>query len=215
MTALDSAASTTVTMPRPRRRGFWTDARFFLGVVLIIASIAGVWAVVSLSRQTSPVYAAAHTIVPGQKVTAADLTVIDVALGRSADAYLAPGATLNDAVATRTIDAGELVPAAATVSAASSQVTTVVVHSSAAVPSNVTSGSTVDLWAAAPTDAGTYDTPRILIANATVVSVAHDDSMIGGGADAIELVIPRSDVAAALAAIAGESALSVVPSGGR
>ncbi|QAY61846.1 hypothetical protein ET475_12215 [Microbacterium protaetiae] len=202
-------------MPRPRRRGFWTDARFFLGVVLIIASIAGVWAVVSLSRQTSPVYAAAHTIVPGQKVTAADLTVIDVALGRSADAYLAPGATLNDAVATRTIDAGELVPAAATVSAASSQVTTVVVHSSAAVPSNVTSGSTVDLWAAAPTDAGTYDTPRILIANATVVSVAHDDSMIGGGADAIELVIPRSDVAAALAAIAGESALSVVPSGGR
>lgn len=200
--------------PRPRRRGFWTDARFFLGVVLIVVSIAGVWAVVAASRQTSPVYAAAHTIVPGDQVTAADLTVVDVALGRSADAYLAPGAALEDIVASRTISPGELVPAAATVPADESDVTTVVVHSSVSVPSSVASGSAVDLWAAAPTDAGAYDTPRILIPNAAVVSVTHDDSMIGGGADAIELVIPREDVAAALAAVAAESALSVVPAGG-
>jgi len=183
--------------------------------MLIVASIAGVWAVVALSRQTAPVYAAAHTIVPGEALTAADLTVVDVALGRSADAYLAPGAALDDAVATRTISAGELVPASAAAPAATSEVTTVVVHSSAAVPSSVASGSAVDLWAAAQTERGVYDTPRILIAGATVVSVTHDDSMIGGGADEIELVIPRADVASALAAIAGESALSVVPAGGR
>jgi hypothetical protein len=38
--------------------------------------------------------------------------------------------------------------------------------------------------------------------------------MIGGGAAALELVIPRSDVASTLAAMAGDAALSVVPTAG-
>jgi len=217
MTAVEDrvAAPPTPTPVRPRRRGFWTDLRFFLGVVLIVASIAGVWAVVALSRQTAPVYAAAHTIVPGQAVTAADLTVVDVSLGRSGDAYLAPGAALDGVVATRTIGTGELVPAAATVPAAQSETTTVVVHSSVTVPSGVAAGSAVDLWSAAPAENGGFATPSVLVPSATVVSVTHDDSMIGGGADAVELVIPRADVAAALAAIAADAELSVVPAGGR
>lgn len=217
MAAVESVAVApqSAVPPHPRRRGFWTDARFFLGVVLIVASIAGVWAVVALSRQTAPVYAAAHTIVPGDPVTAADLTVVEVSLGRSGDAYLAPGTPLEGTVASRTITAGELVPTAATVPAGQSQVTTVVVHSSATVPRSVAAGAPVDLWAAAATESGGYATPSILIPNATVASITHDDSMIGGGADAIELVIPRKDVAAALAAVAAQSALSVVPAGGR
>ena len=138
-----------------------------------------------------------------------------MSLGRSGDAYLVPGATLGDRVATRTIAAGELVPAAATAPAAQSEVTTVVVRSSVTVPRSVVAGTAVDLWAAAPTEDGGFDPPRILIPNATVASITHDDSMIGGGADAIELVIPRADVAAALEAVADESALSVVAAGGR
>lgn len=198
--------------PVRRRRGFWTDARFFLGIVLIVASVAGVWAVVALSRQTSPVYAATRTIVPGQTVSASDLTVVEVALGHVRDAYLAPGAAL-DGVATRTVHAGELVPADATVSADRSRVTTVVVRSAVDVPSGVRTGTAVELWAAAQRERGVYDAPRVLIPRATVVSVTRDDSMIGGGSAALELVIPREDVAAALAAVSAQSALSVVPAG--
>lgn len=215
MSALGSHPATSDAHPvvRSRRRLFWTDARFFLGVVLIVASIAGVWAVVTLSRQTSPVYAAAHTIVPGQAVTSADLTVVDVALGTARDTYLAPGAALSDAVATRTVHAGELVPASATVSAATSAVTSVVVHSSVDVPSGVRTGTDVELWSAEQKERGVYAAPRVLIPRATVVSVVRDDSMIGGGTAAIELVIPREDVAAALEAISAQAALSIVPAG--
>jgi hypothetical protein len=212
MTGLDAYADGR-TPARPRRRPFWADARFLLGIVLIVASVAGVWAVVALSRQTSPVYAAAHTIVPGQPVTAGDLTVMDVALGAAADAYLAPGDAPAGAVAARTVAAGELVPASAVISAAQSDVTTVVVHTSADVPSAVHAGAAVELWAAAQRERGVYDTPRVLIPRATVVSVTVDDSMIGGGQAALELVIPRVDVADTLAAISAASALSVVPSG--
>ncbi|WP_417562251.1 SAF domain-containing protein [Microbacterium sp.] len=198
---------------RGRRRVFWTDARFLLGLVLIVASIAGVWAVVTMSRQTSPVYAAAHTIVPGQVVTSSDLTVVEVALGSAHDTYLAPGAALSEVVATRTVQAGELVPASATVTAAQSSVTSVVVHSSVDVPSAVRTGSVIELWAADQTERGVYAVPRVLIPRATVVSVQRDDSMIGGGTAAIELAIPREDVASALEAISAQAALSIVPAG--
>ena len=38
----------SVTEPaRAPRRAFWGDARFFLGILLVIASVAGVWLVVA------------------------------------------------------------------------------------------------------------------------------------------------------------------------
>jgi len=205
---------TTLDTVRPRPRAFWADARFFLGIVLIAASIAGVWLVVAASRTTAPVYAAARTIVPGEVVSADELRVVDVALGASRDAYLAPDGIAEGLVATRTIVEGELVPVAAVGSADAARTTTVVVRSAIDVPASVDAGSVVDVWAAPPGEQGGYGAPAVLVADATVVSVTRDDSMIGGGAAAVELVIPRADVADTLAAIAAESALSVVPAAG-
>lgn len=196
------------------RRAFWGDARFFLGVLLIVASVAGVWFVVSAARQTAPAYAAARTIVPGEAVTADDVRAVDVALGQLGDAYLTPEALDAGLVATRTIAEGELVPSAAVGDAEGARTTNVVVRSAVDVPASVGAGSVVEVWAAPLGKSGEYDPPRILVADATVVSVTRDDSMMGGGAAALELVIPRADVAATLAAMADESALSVVPSAG-
>ena len=58
------------------------------------------------------------------------------------------------------------------------------------------------MWAAPQLERGVYDTPRILVASATVVSVDRDESMMGSAGTAVELVISRADVAAALAAVA-------------
>lgn len=206
MTALEPA--------RARPRAPWGDVRFLLGILLIVASIAGVWLVVAAARQTSPVFAASHTLVPGQVVAASDLTVVDVALGQSGPAYVTPSTLGAGVVATRTVEKGELVPQSAVGDAAAAAVTTVVVQSAVDVPAAVDAGTTVEVWAAPKLEQGGYDTPRILVADATVVSVDHDDSMIGGGSASLEVVIPRSDVAATLAALAGESAVSVVPTRG-
>lgn len=200
--------------PRPRPRAFWGDIRFFLGIVLVIASVAGVWFVISAARQTAPVFAAGRTIVPGEVVSASDLRVVDVALGEVRDAYLQPEALTDGLVATRTIPSGELVPHSAVGEAAESRTTSVVLRSAVDVPASVEAGSVVEVWAAPLVEPGTYDVPRILVADATVVSVTRDDSMIGGGSAALELVIPRADVAAALEAMADQSALSVIPSDG-
>lgn len=205
----------SITDPaRTSRRAFWGDARFLLGILLIVSSVAGVWFVVSAARQTAPAFAAARTIVEGQPVVADDLREVDVSLGSLGDAYLAPAAWTDGLVATRTVPAGELVPADALGAADSVRTTSLVVESSIDVPASVGTGDVVEVWGAPVQDAGTYDEPRILVADATVVSVERDDSVMGGGSAKLEVVIPRADVAAMLAALSDGSALSVVPAVG-
>jgi hypothetical protein len=206
MTALDAT--------HPRRSAPWGDLRFALGLVLIAASIAGVWFVVSASRQTAPVVAAVGTIVPGQVVSSDDVRVVEVALGQLGSAYLSPDALADGAVATQTIRSGELVPRSAVGDPEAARTTSVVLRSAVDVPASVEAGTVVEVWVAPLLERGEYDTPRILVADATVVSVSRDDSMIGGAQAALELVIPRADVAATLAAVADDAAISVVPTTG-
>ncbi|MHC2999272.1 SAF domain-containing protein [Microbacterium sp. HJ5] len=205
---------TAVETARTPRRAFWGDARFLLGVLLIVISVAGVWLVVTAARQTSPAYAAARTIVPGETVTSDDVRAVDVALGQLGASYLTPSQLAEGLVATRTITEGELVPAAAVGDAGAARTTNIVVHSAVDVPTAVEAGTVVEVWSAPLGEDGEHEAPRILVADATVVSVSRDDSMMGGGAAAIELVIPRADVAAALAAMSDDSVLSVVPTAG-
>lgn len=206
---------TVATSGEHRPRAFWADVRFFLGVLLVLASIAGVWLVVTASRQTVPVLIAAHTLVPGESIDDSAVQVVEVALGTVEASYLSEADLADDAVATRTIEAGELVPLTAVGDAKSATTTTVVLHSTVDVPASVEQGSRVEVWQAPAIERGEYDVPRVLIADATVVDVVRDDSLVGGGAAALELVIDRGEVSDTLAAIAAGAALSVVPLAGQ
>lgn len=204
----------TLAAPRPARRTPWADLRLLLGVLLVVASVAGVWFVVTAARQTAPAYAAVDTIVEGQPITADDLRIVDVALGQVSGAYLTPAHLADGLIATRTVAAGELVPQGAVGAAAGSRTTSVVLRSTVDVPASVEPGSIVEVWAAPQVERGVYDTPRILVADAAVVEVTRDESMMGGAEAALEVVIARADVADVLAALADGDAISVVPTSG-
>lgn len=210
----DDGAMSDHTAARPRPRAFWADIRFLLGIALVVASVVGVWLVVAAARQTVPVFAAARTIVPGDAVGADDVRVVEVALGQLEDAYASPATLAPGAIATRTIPAGQLVPRDAVGEAGGLRTTNVVVHSATEIPAAVAPGASVEVWAAPQLERGTFDTPRILVPTATVVSVSTDDSMMGSAGTAVELVIERADVADTLAAIAGGANLSIVPTTG-
>lgn len=199
---------------RPRPRAFWADVRFLLGIVLIVGSVAGVWAVVVTARQTAPALAAARTLVPGETISSDDLQLVDVALGSARDTYLTPDALEPGAVATRTIERGELVARSAVGGIERTRVTTVVLPTSGDVPAAVSTGTVVEVWAAPHLERGTFGTPSVLVSSATVLSVTRGESVMGGGETSLELVIARTDVSAALAALADGSRLSVVPLSG-
>lgn len=211
--ALSEDVVVTVREPSPRRgRPLWADLRFLLGIVLIVVSVSGVWLVVAAARQTTPILVASRTLVPGHEIAPGDLRVVDVALGAAAGSYLSAAADTSGRVATRTVAAGELVPADALTDDASTGMTRVVVRSDVDVPASVVSGATVEVWAAPPAQPGTTPAPpRIVVADAVVAAVAEDSGMVAAGARRIELVIPHAAAPDVLAAVSSGAALSVLP----
>ncbi|UNK69682.1 SAF domain-containing protein [Microbacterium sp. H1-D42] len=196
------------------RRPVFGDIRFVIGIVLVIASVAGVWLLVSSSRQTAPVLQATRTIVLGEPISSDDLQVVDVGLGALTDTYLAPQDLAPGSIATRTLADGELVPRSAVGTTEQARTTTVVV-SSTATPAGMSAGTVVEVWhAPLSKDGRSFEDPRILVGDAVVVKVAEADGMLAQTRTDVELAIDRGDVADVLAAITGGDAISLVPAGG-
>lgn len=195
------------------RRPVFGDVRFIIGIVLVVASVAGVWMLVSSSRQTTPMLQATRTVVPGETLDSDDLQVVDVGLGVLSGSYLAPQDLEPGSVATRTLGAGELVPLSSVGSAKDARTTTVVV-SSIATPVGIAPGTVVELWHAPMHEDGrSFDDPRILVGDAVVATVAEAEGMLSQSRTDVEVVIDRGDVADVLAAITGGDAISIVPAG--
>lgn len=205
----------SITEAQPRPRAFWTDVRFVLGLVLIAGSIAAVWVVVAAARQTAPALVSGRTIVAGEQIARDDLAVVDISLGQLETAYLAPGELEPGAVARRTIPQGELVARSAVGDAGGTRTTTVAFAVDGHVPSAVVAGDAVEVWVARRTEPGGFSRPRVLVADASVLSVSRSEAVMGGSATALELVVERGEVAAVLGALADESRLSIVPAVGR
>lgn len=201
-------------MPRSRR-AFWGDLRFLIGLVLVAASIGGVWLVVSSSTAADPVLQANRTIVIGEALVSSDFQVVDVNLGAATGEYLTPHDLSPGQVATRTITRGELLPQDAAADADSVKTTTIVIDSTTGLPGDLAPGDVVEVWHAPPVDQArtTYEQPRLLVADVVVAAVTESEGMLASNGAVAEVVIDRTDVPAVLAAITGGSALSVVPVG--
>lgn len=205
---------TPKTAPRERTpRSFWFDPRFAIGIVLVIASVAGVLVVVASADNTAMVYAARTALSVGDRITADDLVERSVRLGTITEKYLDADAIPSDGlIVTRTVAEGELVPASAVGSTAGERVASVVITVNAPLPKAVDAGSVVDVWAAREAESGTFGPPAVLVPSATVVRVIEADGIIAGGAAVdVELLVPRARTARILEAIANADALSLVP----
>lgn len=200
-------------MKATRSHRFGVDPRLGIGVGLIIASIVGVWSVVQAADRSSPVFVASSTLSVGDTITGDDLSVAHVRLESAAARYLT---TIPDdgLVVTRTIFEGELVPRAAVRADAEVQVSAVVVESAIAIAGSVEPGSRVDVWAAEQQDDGSFSPPTVIVSGASVVRVVEQQGLVStGSGDTVEILVPTGTVAALLAALSGESAISIVPAG--
>jgi hypothetical protein len=189
------------------------DPRLLVGVGLILASITGVWFVVEAADRSHPVFVATSTLSVGDTLAEDDLAVAHVRLDAADPHYLAsiPAGGL---VVTRTVFEGELVPLTAVKAGARVQVRAVVVESATRLPGSIATGSLVDVWAAEQQDDGSYAPPVVVVAGASVVDVLEQQGLVASGAtDTVEVLVPTGSVAVLLAALAGESAISIVPAG--
>lgn len=192
-------------------RKTWIDPRFLIGTVLVIASIAGVWLVVEAATRTTRVWVASATLLPGEVISARDVTAVDLRMDEVAGIYLTSTTSPEGLVVVRTIGDGEALPISALGDAVSAERTRVVLALDGGVPSGLDTGDRVDVWAAAPGAQGVFEPPNVLVDGAIVVGIAEDEGLIGSDAVNVEVLVPSDATGAVLDAVANAHALSIVP----
>ena len=203
---------TTVEVARPR--ALWTDVRFLLGIVLIVASVAGVGS--SLPQPARP-HRCSRLLIRSCREKPSPPTTSKWSRSRSVRSAMP---TL------RPVDSSPVWWRCARSARANSFLSAPWVtprvwqrpRSCCAAPPmfrrrspkalSSKCGRRLRSSTACSTSRASWSPKR------RWCLVTRDDSMIGGGAAALELVIDRADVASTLSAIADGSALSVVPTGG-
>ncbi|TFD01885.1 hypothetical protein E3T28_06360 [Cryobacterium sinapicolor] len=195
------------------RRKFWFDPRFAIGLVLVVVAVGGVYLIVSAADRTTAVFTARSALAVGDRVEASDLVPTQVRLGGTGDLYVTPDRLPDGGlIVTRTIAAGELVPASAVGRATGTEVTSVVVELTSALAANIGPGSVVDVWSARKTDQSTFGPPTVLVDRAAVVRLVEPTGLVaGGGIRSLEILVPKGSVAAVLESIANRDAVAVVP----
>lgn len=202
----------TVRSGRRERGAVRLDPRLLIGLVLVAGSTIGTWALVEGMDDTREVLVAPDTLTPGSRIDAASLRVESVRLGGLAAGYLAPEDVPDGGlVVTRTVQAGELVPAASVADREDAELAVVVVASERPLPDEVRPGALVDVWTAAEVERGVHEPPAVLVAGAEVAAVTEPDGMMAAEGPTVELLIPREKTAAFLEALGAGHAIDLVP----
>jgi hypothetical protein len=198
---------------RSTRRRFWFDPRFAIGLVLVVASVVGVWAIVAATDRSVTVYAARGALSVGDRIDAADLTVARVRLDSAGQMYVTPKRMPVDGlVVTRTVAAGELVPVSAVGTQAGASVTSVVVAVQSKLAGSLGPGSVVDVWGARETAQGQFGPPSVIVGSASVVRVIESTGLIADGkGQSVEILVPKGKVATVLESIANQDSIALVP----
>ncbi|MFQ6485922.1 SAF domain-containing protein [Brachybacterium epidermidis] len=202
-----------VTAPVMRlRRPRWKDPRLIIGIVLVVASVLMGSLLVSRLSATTPVLVARGTIVPGEEIDPDQLTTVELRLGEQEAMYVGSvDAVPEGAVATRTIQAGELLPVSALGQGADVPLRPVVIPVDATVAESVVPGAEVELWHTRPSDVqdASGQGAELLVSDAVVRRV-DEGSSLGMRSMAVEVLVPKDQVGPLLEVLARGERLDVI-----
>lgn len=200
---------TTAPMMRLRRPR-WKDPRLLVGIVLVLTSVLMGALLVSRLAATTPVLVARSAIVPGQVIDPAQLATVELRLGDQRGHYVGEVEAIPaGAVATRPIQAGEMVPLSAVGQPEDVALRPVVIPVGTAVAESVAPGATVELWHTESAEQGEAGEATVLVEEAIVRRI-DDGSSLGMRAQSVEVLVPRESLAAVLQVLAQDERLDVV-----
>lgn len=197
---------------RRLRRPSWRDPRLLVGLVLVLGATVLGGAVVAQADDTVPVLAAATTLVRGDGLQQAGLRVVRVRLDDVGPAYVrADEPVPADAVALRTVPAGELLPTAAVGRAAELESRPVALTWQGPRPEALVRGATVDLWVAEREGTSEYGEPQLRVRSADVFAVVEGSTGLGStGGTQVQVMLEPDGVQQMLAALAAGDRIDLV-----
>lgn len=213
-TAAQNTAEGQPAAPRLRRPS-WRDPRLLAGILIVLASVAGVVALVAAQDRTVPVYAADRGLPVGAELSPEDLRAVNVRLEDGAGRYLSAQSELpEDRLLIRAVEEGELLPASALAEAdpeGRQPVTVEVTHELAAA---VRPGSPADVWAARSSTGEDEAEVQRIVSSAEVADIREPDTTLGGQQPrTLELLITAEEVPELLASTSSQTVLTVLPAG--
>ena len=202
-----AGAAPVMRLRRPR----WKDPRLIVGIVLVVASVLMGALLVSRLAETTPVLVARSPIVPGDVIGPENLATVEMRLGEQDGLYVGSlDAVPSGAVATRTVQAGELIPLSAVGQASDVPLRPSVIPVDATVAESVAPGATVELWHTSPeADDGTSADAELLV-SAGIVRNIDEGSSLGMRSMAVEVLVPQADLPAVLKVLSRDERLDVI-----
>lgn len=200
------------TVGRFKRPG-WKDGRLIFGLLLILASVAGIVALISALERTEPMLVPTTNITVGEELDASKFKVVEARLDDLSDAYLMTNHSFEDGARAGTLlRAGELVPVHAVMKTDGSGAKPVTIDLDHTLPQAVTPGSRVDVWSAAKNGPGnTYEVPELLLDSSEVTAVRAAEGNFSSSTKAtLEVMVPDSVLQDLLEALANDSRLTVI-----
>lgn len=187
---------TTAKLPdAPRlKKPSWKDPRLILGIMLVLASAAGVVALVGSADQRTDVFAVDDAVPLGSPVSAEDFIVVPVRLGDVAGSYLSTAEGIPpNAVATSALREGELLARSDLGRADDLDRKPVGLRIDDPLPSGTRAGSRVDVWAAMPDKGNGFEEPRQILVAAEISELSIDESVLGANRSTQILVLVEDD----------------------
>lgn len=175
---------------RRRKSARWSDARLWLGISILIASMFIGARVMASGEETVTLWRASSELAPGSPLTGVEAVVVSL---NGAQAPYFRGLTQPSGVVVRPIGAGEFIPSAAisTLPLADLRVVTAPVDP-LHVAIGLNAGDQVDVWSSSR-DSGPVLPPTLILSGLTVRAVASD--VVGtGGEIGVVLLVPVSQV---------------------
>lgn len=190
----------------------WKDPRLLIGILMVLAAVAGVVALVGNAGKTVPALVAKEALVVGQKVDADSFKTVQVQLGEVDDKYLAPDHALEgNAVVIRMVPKDELVPRSSIghTDALNRKPASVTVDEP--LPKEVVVGSRVDVWVSLPNERNGFKTPELMLPGAEVAAMNVAASSLGSGRNTqLMVLVTDAQMPKFLGAVANKAKVSVV-----
>lgn len=209
----DSSA-TVARLKRPS----WKDPRLIVGILLVLASVAGVISLLAGADRTTEVFAARNSIAVGERLTAENVVRTKVRLGDTEQHYIPSASGLpEDTVAIQRIGKDQLVPRTSLGTVDALDRKPVALTVSEVLPAQAVAGARVDVWVAQPDARNGFSEPTLLLSGAEIAEVAEGSTALGSNKTTILMVLVEdSNMPALLGAQANDAKISVVwnPGGG-
>lgn len=190
----------------------WKDPRLLIGILLVLAAVAGVVALVGSAGKTVPVLVAKESLVVGQKLNADSFKVVQVQLGEADAKYLDPGDALEEnAVVIRMVPKDELVPRSSIghTDALDRKPASVTVDEP--LPKEVVVGSHVDVWVSLPDERNSFKAPQLMLPGAEVAAMNVAASSLGSGRNTqLMVLVTDEQMPKFIGAVANKAKVSVV-----